>query len=101
MWPSSIGKVSTFCDFIEMSVFKPSINASVTVRMETHATEDFPLSQCADCVARFQGSGPLTAVSEVRRSLVNTSMYDHTRIVSHIKPPSSAYVSLVLHCILF
>ena len=74
-----------FRDLIETSVFKPSMNASVSVRIESQATENFPLSQCADCVAKFEVSGLLTAVSEVRWSLVNTSTYDLT-IISNLPP---------------
>ena len=74
-----------FRDLIETSVFKPSMNASVSVRIESQATENFPLSQCPDCVAKFEVSGLLTAVSEVRWSLVNTSTYDLT-IISNLPP---------------
>lgn len=83
VWPSKSAKLSDFRTLAETNIFKPSMNSSVVVKIQDHAsTENFPLTQCPSCTGKLEQSRLIESVSNIHWDLLNTSTYDLQNTVS-------------------
>ena len=74
VWPSTMGKYSTFKETAKERIFSIG-DASVQIKIVHCDNSHFPVKQCSQCLERMQTSSIPRAISSVKWTLVNSSMY--------------------------